>query len=446
MAMFDPADKKNKPVVDFFSTKQVLIIDPNRTNRVSIKKLMTQLGVKLPNLHMSDNFEMAKEIIDQQSPEIIFSNYTVTNKTAIEILDYHIEKVENRLNTGFFVISENNSPVMATIPLEYDIDGLLTTPFTIDGLQTTVLGSITPKVAPSKYDMAVEEGRLAFYKNNFDHAIEVLSKAKSASKKPISALFLLGETFKKRKEMKKAQDNFEEGLTFDSKNYKCLNALYKLFQEQSQFTDAYRIAKTILTDYPLNPSKIPELIRLSIQNADFESILGFASVLNQIENTDPELKRNISAGLAICGKFFMTIDKKTEGKKSLEDSAKLSEGKKEIVENILNTLIDNNEVDFAEGVLTKYAGDTFDVKAFDILIFQLDCKRCSPDDIFLKAKTLINKGTKDILVYKPLIKAMKEMGKSVEDIEDITFEASREFPEYKEELQKDLESYKKQAT
>lgn len=443
MAFFDPEKKESKPILKFFSDKKVLVADPSGSTRMTIKKMMTNLGVPLPNIEMAEDFPMAVEAIKKHKVNFIFCNINIGGKSAIDLYNEHISVVHHRLKAGFFILSDDNSPAAATVVLDYEIDGYVPIPFTLDGVQTAVLNSIKNKIKPSKYLKGIDEGRAALLSNNLEAALGILEEVLKLSKKPTMAHYLMGKIFIQKKNMGQAKASFKEGLTFNPKHYKCLSGLYKVYSDLKDYKEAYEVANTLMGNFPVHPAKIPEYTKLSIQNADYESVITFAEIIHKMKIKDSIVRVHLSAGLTICGKFLFSIDKRKEAKSALEDAAKLSDSKKEIIQGILNALLDNNEDEFAHEVLEKYAGDALDENTFDLLVFQMGIASAPPPKILTNGRALLNRGIKEKSIFIPMMDAMKQLKLPMEKIEDFHFEMIKAFPDEREKILGKFEQYKK---
>src|SRR5690606_6728892 len=113
----------------------------------------------------------------------------------------------------------------------------------------------------------------------------------------------------------------------------------------------YDISCKILEHYPLSPSEIPDLTRLSIKNMMYEDIIKYDGVFSKIKYTSDNIKVYLSAGLAICGRFFISKSKFDEATKSLVKSAQLSSGKPEILKSLITSFITMNKSTDALNVL-----------------------------------------------------------------------------------------------
>ena len=75
--MFDPKDKNNKPLLDYFENKSWLVIEISSSTRNSLKKTITQLGSKMSNMHDADNFLDAQNLINSKKPNFILGNKNI---------------------------------------------------------------------------------------------------------------------------------------------------------------------------------------------------------------------------------------------------------------------------------------------------------------------------------------------------------------------------------
>lgn len=442
---FDPASKENKPIVDYFKSKKCLVVDPSGIIRTTFKKLMVGLGMNSSNIYLTESFFDAQENILKERPNFIFTNYKVhdPNKAehalGIDLLKYHIDVQPNRLDAGFFLTTDENSMSVASIALDHEVDGLFARPFTIETLQTAVLQSIETKVNPPKYSKEIEDGKAKFFTKNFRDAMEIFTKAKSLNEKPTLACYYLGMIERAEARTESAETHFTEGLKFDPFHYKSLRIMAEICFQDKRHEEAYQYHTRIVEKYPVSPDRIPELTRLSIINKKYQDIINYCEIFSSIFDGggNDMLRTYISAGLAICGKFLLNFKSDKNGVKILEQAAKLSGGKKEIMESTISSLIEANLEQEAERFLTTYSTDktgAVDFDVFKVMIFNKDPSK--DNDVLALGRKLISKKVKSLEVYRIVLKKAKQLGVKKETIQEMADEAIKFFPKEKKEFMK----------
>lgn len=432
---FDPLDKKNKAILDYFENKSWLIIDASTSTRTSIKKSVVQLGSKLSNMIDCDNYTDALKIIETKGPHYIIGNNTINGGSSVQLFESHLKKVPNRLGSGFFVIADSSAIEEVALALEYDMDGIIVQPFTGSSVIDSVLQSVKAKITPSNYASKIEEGRTSLLKGNLERAMESFQTAVKLNARPYEGFYFLGQIYTEYELKEKAISSYEESVQHNPEYFKSLNRLRSIYYHQNDYKKAYDINLTMAKKYPTPSNRIPELVRLSIINEKYEDINNYLKVYRTIQTPETQTQTSISAGLAILGKYFINkreIDKAVD---ALKGSFKFSNGKYEILKSIsqsfeecekLNVLLDM----FEETDLDQWPEN---VQGVYFHVIHLTSK----DDqmVIMTGERLLAKKIKDVLIYRGLIERSINMKRKLGSLESLVLQATRDFPDYKSEFE-----------
>ena len=152
-------------------------------------------------------------------------------------------------------------------------------------------------------------------------------------------------------------------------------------------------------------------------------------MFSKIKNQSAKITQFISAGLAICGRFMVKTNRAEEGKKAIAKSAKLANGKFEILKNLSNSLLEINDKEGAEKILSKYVNENTDQDKLEIYNFELFSKNSLTPQAIEKGRKLIDGGFKRIEIYKIMIEKLVTGNAKRDMIEDLVNETKREFPD-----------------
>jgi tetratricopeptide (TPR) repeat protein len=426
---FDKSNKKNKHVTDWFKDKTAMILETAPMNRTTIKKTLINFGMDKGRFHIPETFLEAKEIIDLQKPDIIFIRDNIEEEKGLDLLELHIKTIPNRLNAAFFIITEDNSPSSSCLVLDTEVDGVLNLPFTGSAINKLLLEGLKKKYKPSPYYRMVEEAKEKLVNGNIEEAIEQLKEAGDMNKTPVLSNYHIAKIFIDQNDEEEAEKLLMNNLSLNNKHYKTLKELAKLYKKQNRHKDQYEMSSYILEYYALNPEQIPDLTKLSIQNEKYEDVWNYAKVFSKVKTQSAKITQFISAGLAICGRFMVKTNRVDEGKKAIVKSAKMANGKFEILKNLANSLYQINDKEGAEKILTKYTTENTDEVQLEIFNFELFAKESLTPQTLERGRKLLNSGFKHLEIYKIMIEKLV-IGNSKKDvIEDMIFEAKKEFPE-----------------
>lgn len=434
-AYFDPKDKNNKIILDFFLSKTWLIVESSSSARVSIKKTLTQIGAQMSNMIDADNITDAELIILSRKPHFVITNKTVSGASALGLFNIHVKSYPNRLKAGFFVITEANSLSEVAWALEYEMDGIIALPLNGMTLIRTILDGVKRKINPSQYTTKLEEGRSFYFSNDLDQAVELFKAAITLEEHPYETHAFLGQVYTDKKLTKQAIDSFEEAVKHNAQHFKSLNRLSNLYYQEKEYQKSYDMTLKLAENYPVSPEKIPELIRLSIINKKYEDILNYFKLFKNIQAPSLEMQNYLSAAMAILGKYFVSINDSERAVEALKQAFQYSHGKYEILKSITLSFQELKKPIILFDMYDKIDLNKWpkEVQALYFYITHLSSK----DDtrIILEGEKLLKSNIQDPFIYRGIIERSVQMKRKLSYIEDMIFQANKNFPGLGKELE-----------
>ncbi|MBL6989510.1 MAG: hypothetical protein ISR65_07015 [Bacteriovoracaceae bacterium] len=428
--MFDPSKKENKATVKYFSDKKAIILDPNGPIRIAIKKMLIALGMKPAEIIIVDSKDKAQTAFKKEHPEFVFAAHQLKNDAlGTDLLDPHLQIYPNRLHAGFYLISAANYMSSVCAVLDQEIDGFISKPFTLDSLFNTLLGTVQHKITPSQFTQDLEKGKELILTGKLDDALNMVQSAQKLKPKSANPLYWEGLIHQKRSKMDEAISCYKTGLTKNPIHYKCLSALSEIYFENKSFDLSYQLTSTLVKHYPLNPTKLPNLMRLSIINKKYDDLVTYTEKFHTLAAEDDNVEKNISAALAICGQFFLSINEVDKAESALTDSAIKSGGSIEILRNVCSTLAKNNKYKKAISLLEQNTTSQTDDKEFKTLQFELLYLSNKFEQAALSGMKIVGEGIHTPKIFEMLIYASIQANRKKSNIEDIIFEAIRLYPD-----------------
>jgi len=427
--MFDQTNKDNAHIVKYFKNKSALIVDPVGVNRTAIKKTLLNFGLTHNDIGNEDSFDSASEYIMENKPDLVFVKVDLKNDKGIDLLKKHEIVCPSRLEASFFLINEENDASTSCLVLETEVDGIFVTPFTVEGLENTVLKSLKKKFKPTPYSRSVEEGKEQLILENYDAAVSKFQEAADMNKTPVLANYYTSVICLLNNDKEKAEELLKQNIEQNPTHYKTLTKLTEHYTDEKKYKDAYDMAASLLSNYPLNPERIPEMTRLSIQNGQYEDIKNYSTVFSSLKSVSDQLKTYMSAGMAICGRFLCMQDKLDDGMKIITKAAKISSGKINILRNLAETFMKIGKNAEAIKLLQEYSTSDTDEVELQVLNFEIECSELDISKKIQKGRELLNKGFKHPKIYSMLIQGLSETGLKPELKEDLYYEACREYPD-----------------
>jgi DNA-binding response OmpR family regulator len=431
---FDPTDKKNQHYLDYFREKTWLIIEVSASTRSSIKKTIMQLGVVKENFFDAIDFNQANELIETSNPDFIITNKVLVGGSGLDLFSRHLKASPNRLESGFFILSDENSIAEIALVLEYEVDGMISLPFTGATIQNSIIEGVKDKIKPTSYQQKSEEGRVHYINKKFIEAKACLKAANLLDKKPFLGEYLLGQVFHDEEKLVEATQSYEKSIAANAHYYKPMSRLTQIYYQNKEYEKAYNLNLLMAQKYPIPPHKIPELIRLSIFNKKYEDIVNYSTLFNTIKNPSEEMQKYLSAGTAILGKYFFSNNEYEKGIEAFKTSFKNCNGKYEILKSITSTCEEHGKIDFLFELLEKSDLEKWPSSAQVFHFYTMHLTSTNDQQIITYGEKLIKNKVKDPMVYKVLIKRGIQAARKSSFIDGLVFEASNAFPDFRDEF------------
>ena len=432
---FDPSDKNNKPVIDYFYSKSWLILESSSSARVSIKKTLTQLGAQMSNMIDADNISDAEKIILDKKPHFIVTNKTINSLSALPLYDLHMKTNPNRIKAGFFVITEENSLSEVAWALEYEMEGIISLPLNGSTVIRTVLEGVKRKITPTAYTSQLEEGRTTYITEEIDQALELFQAALKLDEHPYESYAFIGQIYNDKKQTKEAIESFEESVKHNPQYFKSLNRLSTLYYQEKDYKKSYEVSLAMAQKYPITPQKIPDLIRLSIINQKYEDILNYFKLFQSIESPSIEMQNYLSAALAILGKYFVNTDDIEKAVIALKDAFKFCNGKYEILKNITLSFKELNKADILYDLYEKIDLSLWPKESQALYFYATHLTSKDDSQVIQAGEKLLKSNIFDPFIYRGIIERSIKMNRKMSYIEGLVLEASKNFPELSQEFE-----------
>ncbi len=431
---FDRNDAKNSEIVNYFKGKVALIYETSSSGRSTLKKVLSNLGMDTINIHMVQDMEDAQIIMKSKKPHIVISAYNLGKYTGLDLLDIHLENSPNRLDVIFCLLSEKTSLAAATIALEREIDIYIARPFNLQVLEDEFLKVLEEKVSPSAQVKNLEEAKEYYFAKDYEKAIAQLERSVSHDAPTLvaKAQFYKGNSFKELGDLEKALESYIEALELDSKHYGSLQGARDITFEKKDYQEAYKFQARLLKEYPLNPFHIPLITKLSILTEQYDDIYKIWKLFDQLEEADPIIKLNVSAGMTILAEHLMRSDKNDSAIEILESAVKFSMGKKEILRRIITNLIKLGATEKADQIFGSFADENKNTKEFKLMELEINNKAHSAEKTLMYAMNLTREGINDEIVYQIMLEKSVQLDRKAEEIDDIVHKATQLYPNSKE--------------
>lgn len=426
-------NQTEQPFKSFFEKKKILIIDPSRKLRTLLKKMLVDSGVSMNQMTFSEEFSESKKTIEAGEADLVFSSMIIQTRSAEELVNAHVSVKPNRAEAMFFLIVDQNETLAEKLQRTLKVDALFSPPLNGGAVIDTFTKTISSRIALSTGDIQYYTALESYFGENYAEAEEFLKEIPNCTS--ANAYALLGDCLGRRKEANEARAAFTKALELDSQNYLALKGLSDLYQEEKQLKEAYAMKRKFVSCYRIDQDTYPELIRLSLSVGALDDVVEYGEKYFEFEERAPEVQRSVAAGLAAVGKVLIRKDP-NRGRDILKKAALLGIGQMAIIESTLSSLVENQHFSLAEEILNDALTKEPDHPGLQVVKLRLFARSAdTPEQVLVKGRELIAKGIKSPELYRVMIKTSVELGKKGAFLEDLLFEAKRNFPELDAEFQ-----------
>jgi DNA-binding response OmpR family regulator len=422
-------DGKPENDVERFITKQkILIADTSKSSRVGIARALCEMGAVSTQMILVDSYAWAEESIRSQDPGIVVMDYQLESFCGLDLL----QREDHSDQRVVVVVTSNNSQAAVARAAEGDVDAYITKPYTLKIFNKSVAEAVLRKLNPTEYVTTINRGR-RLLDSERERAKAEFKKAMGLSERPALACFYFGLTHQRESVFDIAQANYTQGLEYNHLHFKCLIGLHETFHAQDRILESYGVLKRMFRHFPLNPGRFISILKLAVQNAQYDDIGDYYDAFLQLEIKNDEVVKHVCAALIIAGKYFL---KQGDPKKALalfQKAAVSAAGRIMFLREIILALADNGLALEMDPILKRWPQDlrgTLEFRSLDYLSVSL----IQPLGLVVKqGRKLLQDGHHDPLIYKILIKASVKASLAA-SAEELAVEATKRWPEKKSEF------------
>lgn len=413
--------------------KKVVLCSDNTTDKSSWKRYFVEAGVPVAQVITTSSFQEASEALNK-NPDIFMTGQYVNNQSCLELVDRHIEKQPDRSRAWTFVCTENNSLLLSSYLAEKNVDGIILKPYNSQDISDSLGPSLIAKLEMKKETKLYHEILALVKTDQLDEASEKLEIFKKGKEQNPYPYYLEGLIKEGRNNIDEAIDLYFKSLEFDEKNYLVLSRLFDLLMANRDYEQAYSCAEVLCENHPINPNRIPEMIRASIATKNFENLIKFCDAILNSTGNIAGLEKPLAAALIVAAKSLAMVPKARDLViDALRRGVSLIDRNSPIFISALETFLLVDDLAATKKLLDEIPSDEMDE---DLLAIDLEYtyKSKTPVAAFEKAQGLVKNDKANEKSYLILLKAAKELGKDSNKLEDMAFDAARIFPELKNEF------------
>ncbi|OUR98529.1 hypothetical protein A9Q84_03710 [Halobacteriovorax marinus] len=414
---------------NFLGDKKALIVDARKTSKSTVKKMLVASGVKMSHIFNATSLSDARDIIIDLKIDIVITASEVQKEKGMKLIEDHQKVFPNRSAAIFILMSEANSPASACAILDTEIDDYLAEPFTAKSLAENFINIVQKKMETSNFLTFYHRVKEHIFLNKLDEAEDDLLQLMQIEDYLDETFYLEGLINKKHGDFEKSLLSFKKSVEVNPRHYLSLQELIDGHTKLKQYAKAYEFSFASLKNYPIDPEKLPNLIRLSLTNQKYEDLIRYAKFFSSLDEQCPATKTSIAASLVLCSKYFFNNDNRKQGIQTLLEAVKASSGKLSILHNIIETFIANKESKLAYEILNKFSPLHGKNPIFKLLEIEICFILEDVQTVLTKGIPLAESGHANKKVFEAVIVSSIKTDRKKSSIENLIDKAQTKFPD-----------------
>jgi len=419
---------KKEVLKKFLETNEVLIVDKNTSSRSRLMKTMLDLGSAKHMIFSCGSVTEAEEYIKTKKIGIVLSDYLIGGGSGFDLFKMLRAKDVNNKHLCLILVTSNISQSAVAKAAEEDVDSFVIKPYTVQSIQENLLSTVAAKVQPSKYMLAIEEGKSLIGSGDYDGALKVLHESLALHPKPALALFYIGQADYLKALKEDAADSYNKGLGFNNIHYKCLVGLFDLLIKDNKYTEAYEVVKKISKYFPSNPERLSQVVHLTVKTCNYQDMPLYYDLFKEFEERTSATINYMGAGLYIAGKHFLLENNYALAMQMFDCVAVSCSEFTKFLRAIVSLLVEHDKGSDAAKFLTRFPSGADAMEDFIVANYLVTYATNKDNNHLIKAGLdMYNKKIVDFQCLSIMINAMKESGYKPDKITPFEEELAKKF-------------------
>lgn len=420
----------------FIGEKNILIADSNQSVRLSLSRVLSEMGVRSAQISLASKYHEAKDQLDAKAHEIVICDYHLDSRYGLELAPIHRNKRPNIEERLFVLVTGNSNESTVAEAAEEDVDAFILKPFSGASIRYFLVRAALAKAHPSSYRAELSKGRHLLDSGNLEEAVRVFNTAMTLDSAPSMACYYMGQGHEKLGQLTQGTESYRTGLSFNEIHYRCSIALFDSYTTQSKPKDAYGVMKTIASNFPMSPQRLSKAIELAVRTHNFEDIGLYHSIFTNLDERRDELRKCVCAALVVGAMYHFRRNNAPQAMQLLQAAAVTAAGSASMLREIVTLLVKFNLAESADTFLKRF--DAADRAGADFLcsdLAVLDALPATrPADVIMRGRKLLADGIRDPIVHRIMIKREHEVGHE-EEAERLMAEAISTWPDLSNSFQ-----------
>lgn len=414
-----------------YEETQIVVISSNKTLRMNIKKVLSELGFNLSNIGIVDDYQTGMIITQEHVPSIIICSLQQEDKYSFkDILNLHKELLPNRYKNLFFLMNETEFKYIDNYKFDHDFKDVFSGIQNYTNLMNFFSKNFKDALSFTKEKLLLSKINELITNNELEKVTSIITTIDQSYLSENLKNELLAKISLKKLDFESALQFLEKSYSHNNQGYHTLISLIRVEFELKRYEKAFHYIKEFIKLYDCSLDDIPNFLKIFLFNKDYLSVIRFCTKYIGDEQINSIIKLNMAAALALAGKNLI-IEKPNLAKESLELALSLTGGTSfNILSMIVNSILESTkDYEYASMLLEQYKSNFSHHQQYPVLYFEVMRTKLMPNEILMETTKLLKDGFKSKTIYESLINASITIGRKKESVENIIFEACKTFPE-----------------
>jgi len=423
----------NNQIQSFLKNEKVVVVEPAISYSYSLVEFLREAGILPENIFLVRRFRDAAELIKNQKPRILLTEYYIGQASGISLIPLMLESMDEATKIAILITHDSASTTIAEAAEEH-VDAYILKPFSIGDFTERFNRLIMSKISVSPYQEKIRAGKVFLKSNEFEKAAAEFVAAVGFHEKPTLAYFYAGQALHMQNSVVAASSQYRRGLDINPLHYKCLLGEFDSYFDQKKYSEAYVVAKKIMENFPVTTKRLGNIFISLVFSQHLEDITTYYELYRGLDRKPPELAKIYSAALMVAGKSYLKKNAISKALECFRMGINVIGPDVPYIEAIIRELIKVRSPELAAEYLSLYPVLEIGKSSYSQMAFLIDMQSIlDRDELIERGKKLVAHGYADQICYLQFVKFLVDVDKKIL-AEDMATRAITEFPDLRKEL------------
>jgi Tfp pilus assembly protein PilF len=265
----------------------IMVVEENSSMRQMTRDMLKKMGYQRVILAVDGETAIQKIVADDEKPDVVLSNYRLPGIDGFQFLE-KLRALEHLSNIAFIIVTGEMDEATVARAGEYEVDGYILRPFTIETLANKIESVYNSKKQVSPIEAHITLGIAHLKNRQFDEAKTQFVKALEVNSGSPRAIAAMAAYYEARDEIPKAKKMYQKAAAIEPRFLKAHEALTRIARKEGDLDAVTKHMKKCVAISPKNLDRQIELGQTLMKN-------GRADEAEKVFDTTMKLAREENA-------------------------------------------------------------------------------------------------------------------------------------------------------